>query len=366
MLPDKLPFYYQYHEEKGNGGFPDTLSFDIYFSEELQMFRQRATRELKEILHRVYQFGSLVEGSISNESGKVYIDKILEFIDISINLKDKSLLELGCGNGSMLVELQKKGAQVVGLEPGNHIQIAELRRVKIINDFFPSKEITGKFDIIFHYGVLEHIEDPIDFLKQHKAVLKKEGKIIVCVPNCEPFLSTGDVSLFIHEHYNYFTKDSLCICLNAAGFELDQVVIIEGMIAATATLATTRGPKATNREEALSFTFQKQFQTFKNKIFAILNTSYTHEDVAIYVPLRALNILYMLQMADVRLIDDSSEAMGKYLPYFSRPIENFDSLLENPPKCIIIFSRTFGARIKERCYGKMELAKTEIITLNEL
>lgn len=47
MLPVCLPFYYQSHNEKGNGGFPEILPFDVHFNEELKMYCQRTTSELK-------------------------------------------------------------------------------------------------------------------------------------------------------------------------------------------------------------------------------------------------------------------------------------------------------------------------------
>ncbi|MBK6379333.1 MAG: hypothetical protein IPF72_06135 [Chitinophagaceae bacterium] len=69
--------------------------------------------------------------------------------------------------------------------------------------------------------VLEHIEDPVVFLQQQKDQLSPSGKLIFGVPNCEPFLKTGDISIFIHEHYLYFTQKGIFTLLEKAGLFLE-------------------------------------------------------------------------------------------------------------------------------------------------
>ncbi|MEI9958768.1 MAG: class I SAM-dependent methyltransferase [Ferruginibacter sp.] len=350
MLPKRIPFYFKAHNTKGNGGFSVTLPFDVYFDDELQMYRQRTTEQLKEILHKVYEQGSLIEGSVSNESGKIYLKKIMDFVNNVTDIGEKSILELGCGDGSMLIEFKKAGAKVIGLEPGNHLISPLISDIEIINDFFPSEKIKDCFDIIFHYGVLEHIEDPVEFLKEQVNYLTKGGKIIVCVPNCMPYLQTGDISLFIHEHYNYFTKQSLCNTLELAGLELEKIDIIEGMIAACVTIkADTR---AIEKKEIDAELFQSSCNLFQAKLTALFN-KYPENKIAVYVPLRALNILYVIDRPNLRLVDDSGQIAGKYLPFLNEPVESFEQMLTDPPDCLIIFSRTFGDRIKERCIKKV-------------
>ena len=104
---------------------------------------------------------------------------------------------------------------------------------------------------------------------------------------------------------------------------------------------------------------------FFNKLKQRL-TSIAMDKIAIYVPARALNILFLLGLPQVRLIDDSTEINGKYFPYLENPVENFDELVLNPPEMLIIFSRTFGERIHDKLKEKMELQHTTIIGINEI
>ena len=89
-------------------------------------------------------------------------------------------------------------------------------------------------------------------------------------------------------------------------------------------------------------------------------------DVALYVPGRALNFMYLLDFSTPRLVDDSTEVQGKFLPFFDNAIESFHSLLLNPPKAILIFSRTFGEKIKIKCQSSPELKDCVIYCLQDI
>ena len=145
MLPEKIPFYFKAHNTKGNGGFAEALPFNVYFDAELKMYRQQASDELKTILKKVYELGSLVDGSISNESGAVYVSLMSKFIEEQMDGKRSlNVLEIGCGNGVILKALKNSGANLVGLEPGDHDKIDGVEEIEIIHDFFPSEKLNQK------------------------------------------------------------------------------------------------------------------------------------------------------------------------------------------------------------------------------
>lgn len=359
----ELPFYFKVHDTAGNGGYPQSFRFDIYFDETLRMYRQQGSQELNELLRKVYEEGSLVEGSLSNESGKPYLFKLVEYIDAATRINGKNILEIGCGSGTLLKELKKRKANVLGLEPGSHVAESDIADIKIIKDFFPSPQITGRFDAIVHYGVMEHIEDPVLFLKQQMEFLSPDGKIIISVPNCEPFLETGDISILIHEHFNYFTRESIAKVVLAAGLTPERIEIFEGVILAVA----SRSNKKTETPVPLfdKERFEGLIASLNKKVDKLL-TGHAETNVAVYAPFRAMNALFIANRLSTRLVDDNSHAKGKYLPCFVKPIENFDELKNNPPACILIYSRTFGERIKEKCRQEPSLQLSEILTLNDL
>jgi cyclopropane-fatty-acyl-phospholipid synthase len=362
---EELPFFYKAQIRPGNGNFPETFPFDLYFDQELRMFRQKATDPLRRIMNEVYLQGSLVEGSVSSESGIVYISKIIDYLFFNFKFEESSnVLEIGYGSGVLLKELHSRGIKyLTGIEPGIHPKVEGLEEVRLINDFFPSKTLNEPVDIIYSFGILEHIEDPVTFLKEQKNLIVNNGKIIFGVPNCEPYLAVGDISVFIHEHYNYFTIESIFAVVKAAGLFVNDISIVEGSF-----LVTLGREDIKFKFDHFNFQEINFYKKLDENLIQLLKLfeKFPEESISIYSPVRAMNVLFLIGKNKVRLVDDNSELHDRYLPKFKNKIESYDVMVKCPPRCLLIFSRTFGARIKAKCISDDRLASTTIITLEEI
>lgn len=364
-----LPFFHGTCNNQNNDGFPNVLPIEIYYDLKLKMFRCEKSELLEETLNQVYLKGSLVDGSISSESGGIYVSRLVEFIIRHASIKKSSrILEIGFGKGTILKKLkQLEYSNLLGVEPGDHQFLSEMNGIEMINDFFPTNQISGNFDVIYHFAVWEHVDDPVVFIQDQLSFLKEDGCLIFGVPNCEPYYLDGDVSMFIHEHFSYFTSESIAITVEIAGGKLEYIEIIEGMLVGKITKAKKNH---TNKKlDDLAFD-DKQFWGKSDKILEALKALFfeyeNQNEIVIYVPGRALNALYMLGLKNVRFVDDNSEMRNRYLPYFDCPVESFEQMCENPPKIILIYSITFGEKIREKCKGVEQLSETRIITINNL
>jgi len=364
----QLPFYYKSHLTNDNGGLPSVLPFDLFYDDELKLLRQKASESLKLVLTEVYLQGSLVDGSVSSESGLHYVNPVMDYMFSNVNLnKDSKILEIGFGEGVFLSAFKELGYNcLTGIEPGNHKIISGLEEVNLISDFYPSKKFNEKVDLIFHCLVLEHIEDPFTFLSFQKFQLKEDGKIIFFVPNEEPFLISGDCSSFIHEHFNFFTKESIFQLVEKMDMFIHDISIIEGLLAVTVGLKKSDYFLDEKGEEFDFQVYLEKVESNLEKILKFINKFDNASDVALYVPGRALNFMYLLSCSGPRLVDDSKEVQGKFLPFFDNAIESFQSLLNNPPKAILIFSRTFGEKIKAKCELSPELKECVAYCLQDL
>ncbi|GHM99869.1 hypothetical protein WSM22_13590 [Cytophagales bacterium WSM2-2] len=361
---DRIPFYFRAHENQDNGGFPRILPFQLYFDEDLGMFRQKPTPDLRILLDQVYKQGSLAEGSLSRESGKTYRGKFVDYLLSNNSGKLLKVLEVGFGSGIILKELKDRGfGNLTGIEPGDHARVNGLSGVRLIHDYFPSKEINGKFDLVYSLMVLEHIEDPVQYLKELVQVTSDEGKIIIGVPNCETCLQDGDVSVFIHEHFSYFTRASIAKLASKTEFHLEDISIIEGSFIFT--LSKKADGTAITKTFENPGVFYERVKNHIDKLRSLLE-QYEGFELAIYTPIRAMNALYIIGRTDFRLVDDSTELRSKYLAGLTSPIESFEDMASNPPKYVLIFSRTFGDRIKTKCLSDPRLRNTKILTLDEL
>lgn len=367
---ESLPFFHGTSEGKNNGGFPHILPIDIYFDNELKMFRCRASDTLVETLNQVYMQGSLVDGSISSESGNIYVSRLVDFIINMCNLTEHSrTLEIGFGKGVVLKGLKEKGFQnLIGIEPGNHDLLPEMDDIEFINDFFPSEKINEKLDVIYHFAVWEHVDDPIAFIRDQISNLNESGSIVFGVPNCEPYVEHGDLSMFLHEHYSYFTSESISNVVKKAGGVLRHIQVIEGMLVGKIVAASNEKntPHWSIDSKVNPTTFWKNVENVNESLRLFFNKFPTDGDVAVYVPGRALNTLFLQGYKGIRMVDDNSEMRTRYLPYFDSPVESFEDLCKNPPSALLIYSTTFGKKIKEKCLEDNRLSETLVVTLDEI
>lgn len=101
--------------------------------------------------------------------------------------KNKKILDFGCGSGSFLIKNKSVAKEVCGVEL-NHFCRKFLNKKKIDckKDMldFPN----NYFDTIFSFHVFEHLNNPINFLRNAKKKLKKNGTLVIEVPHANDAL----------------------------------------------------------------------------------------------------------------------------------------------------------------------------------
>lgn len=370
-MPMKLniPLFFKLHKNVGNGQFPNLFPFLLDFNEQLRMPFQRADSALREIVSKIYENGDMMTGSMNEGDlvGMTHANHSLDFIRRSIeSFEDKRVLEIGCGSGYIISKIADEGAQCTGLEPGTKSIGFNKPNIRIVNDYFPSPDLEGFFfDLIVNFNVLEHIEDPLNMLLQIREHLVPGGQLIFGVPNCEPFLENGDSSIFLHEHFNYFTRENLENLLCCSGFEVSRSEL--GSNEAMIFISAKKSEANRSRRIETHFSmvdFERRHEYLKKSLRKQLS-HYAPQDVAIYCPNRALNILSLLGFDSFRIVDDTPVFHNQFFPYLKKPVENFDDLKRNPPQILIIFSVTYGQQILGKCKAAESLRRTEISVVSD-
>ena len=114
------------------------------------------------------------------------------------SLKNRSVLDVGCGNGYHMWRILGEGARlVVGADPSQFflVQFAAIKKYITLSKGqqpihilpFKSEELPaftqkykGKgFDTVFSMGVLYHRLSPIDHLKELRSFIRKDGELIL-------------------------------------------------------------------------------------------------------------------------------------------------------------------------------------------
>jgi methionine biosynthesis protein MetW len=161
----------------------------------------------------------------------VRINSILALIG-----RGKTVLDIGCHDGSISVLVTANGNKVSGLDVSTDaVTLARRKGLDAkawdIEKGLPYED--GSFDIVLMGEVLEHIFDVNSVLEEVKRVLDKEGALVVSTPNLaslgrrvmlllgkNPFIESS-MSGNAAGHVRYFVRDSLVELLENQGFRIE-------------------------------------------------------------------------------------------------------------------------------------------------
>ena len=139
-------------------------------------------------------------------------------------LKNKTIIEIGCGTGDYLNVMKKIIKKSHGLESSNkNYKECKKRKLKVFKGFIHNKNYKIskiKYDAFYILSFLEHIPKINEFLRGIYFNLKENAVGIIEVPNFNMILEKKLYTEFIIDHLYYFTKDTLKLALEYNGFEI--------------------------------------------------------------------------------------------------------------------------------------------------
>ncbi len=148
------------------------------------------------------------------------------------------VLDIGCGSGEVGEGLRAAGAEsIVGIEmdPDAAASAAEIYDSVLVGTFEEKiDELTGTFDSILFYDVLEHMYDPWSALRKAKEIASPGGRVHVSVPNARHASLFLDVfvkgtfernewGLRDSTHIRWFTRRDITESVADAGWDVSQV-----------------------------------------------------------------------------------------------------------------------------------------------
>lgn len=135
-----------------------------------------------------------------------------------------SILDIGSGFGFLVEEMKNRGFKPTGIEISSFARriAKKVTQVPIINIDMQKNKLNKKYNAITMYHVLEHLTDPINFIKKIKLNLYAKGKIIIEVPNIDDLMLTSNKAYnqfyWQRAHLLYLNKNTLTKILEGAGF----------------------------------------------------------------------------------------------------------------------------------------------------
>ena len=138
----------------------------------------------------------------------------------------RRLLEIGVGSGSLLNAARAAGYEVLGCDLSGSICARVRRDYGITMHGEPLATLVDEkgFDVIVMNHLLEHVQQPIQFLENVRCLLAPGGLVHIAVPNiaCWEAVLTGWTS-YEPYHLTYFDPQTLRRTVSASGLIVDSI-----------------------------------------------------------------------------------------------------------------------------------------------
>lgn len=153
-----------------------------------------------------------------------YLMRRNRILALTAGLPAGRLLEVGPGAGTLLVEFAQRGFVCEALESSDEAReiarnIAGAAKADIHLHASPGNDWNARFDCLFAFDVLEHIEDDRGALAQWAQWLRAGGTLVLSVPAHMRKWTAGDEWA---GHFRRYERDQLKALIEAAGFRIER------------------------------------------------------------------------------------------------------------------------------------------------
>lgn len=157
-----------------------------------------------------------------------YFDWFAQFASENDN-SSKTVLDIGCNDGSQLDAFKKLGLTTFGIDPAENLHATSSKKHYVVCDYFNDKSYQNEiknnlfFDIVVCQNAFAHNYDQLNFLKNMSRVCSDDGYIYITTSQIGMILN-GDFDTIYHEHLSFYNIKSMNELCKRAGVNLIDVV----------------------------------------------------------------------------------------------------------------------------------------------
>ena len=280
-------------------------------------------------------------------------------------LRNKCILEIGCGRGDFLALLCELGNNSgVGIDPSpliGKIQRQVSDRLTFIQDFYSDRYIDLKADLICCRHTLEHIHNTAEFLKTVRRAVENNvnSAVFFEVPDVTRILNEGAFWDIYYEHSSYFNLGSLARLFRSFKFEVanlrrdyfDQYLLIEAKpvnkISEKSFKIEESVLETAKKVKNFSCLSSKKIEFWKNYLMQIQKS----EKRAIIWGSGSKCIGFMTTLNIGKeieyIVDINPNRQGKFIPGAGKEIVSPEFLKEYKPDNVIVMNPVYCYEIKQ-------------------
>jgi len=172
-----------------------------------------------------------------NKSADFVSKLALPLVELLHPQKQEKILDLGCGEGSLALEIQKYGSRVIGVDlSADMINKAKFKGVEAYQMEATALAFSKEFDAVFSNAVLHWVKDAPLAIAQVEKVLKPKGRFVGefgGVGNIQALREAIKRVFKRHKEYGEFddpwffpTTEEYTTLLQDRGFKVKQIELI--------------------------------------------------------------------------------------------------------------------------------------------
>jgi SAM-dependent methyltransferase len=288
------------------------------------------------------------------------------------DLRDKEILEIGCGKGEFLVLLCELGRnRGIGIDPAYVPERTDSKaagRIRFIRDYYSESYVDLTADLVCCRHTLEHIPDVAGFIGLiRRSIADRQTPVFFEVPDTRRVLREAAFWDIYHEHCSYFTLGSLARLFRSNGFDItdmsmafdDQYLVLEalptpdgagrsqpkelpqerGLPELIADIDVFRG-----RHEAVIAGWTERLDRWREQGRQVVVWGSGSKGVAF---LTALGVGERVSSA----VDVNPYRQGKFMVGTGHPIVSPESLAGSPPDVVIVMNPIYVEEIRGQLQG---------------
>ncbi|MFZ0795713.1 MAG: class I SAM-dependent methyltransferase [Candidatus Korobacteraceae bacterium] len=144
------------------------------------------------------------------------------------------VLDVGCGDGDLVLAMQNRGWQAQGLDPDPAaVQFARQRGAEVcLGALSDQRYDSDSFDGIVMNHAIEHVLDPVACVRECHRILRPGGRLILATPNIESCFHQKFGQHWLHldppRHLHLFRAQTLAEVVRRAGFPIANTFTVLG------------------------------------------------------------------------------------------------------------------------------------------
>jgi len=297
-----------------------------------------------------------------------YVQNLCEYLIEKYDLRQKTILDVGCGDGFFLKQICALGHNKgIGIDSGfdhSNTPVEKDLDIEFIQKYYTLAHQNLEVDLVACRLVIDLLPDPVSFLKIFRANLENRPNTIVFfeVPYANYTFEEKVIWNVVYEHRSWFSKESFRYLFEMCGFEVldtpllwnNEFLGIEAKINPTKNFNLTKNQVALKKWNTTIKEFSESYKSLLNSVenqIIKLRRSNT-KVIAWGAGARGLSLLNLFNINDLvpYIVDINEKRQGKFIPGSGQEIMAPEFIQSYQPELIIITNPTYAEEIQQQVH----------------